>query len=357
MWRSFKIGSRALMTLIVCLLFTVFLIGFPQVSREAVKRGFKICGEIVIPSLFPFTCLALFFNRAPVRRFFVKILDPITNKWLHCDGAVGLILIMSLIGGYPVGAKMIADAVKEKRLNRENGAKLLLCAVNGGPAFYLVAVGCGMLGSEKAGLLMFCDNTAACLLMATVILRRAGIKMTDKKTDIGYADALVDSVLSAAQSMITISAFVVLFSCFGSCVAAIFGNRIGSVFTVLSEVTGGAMILSDRPIGWIAALLAWGGLAVHGQIFAVCREMPIRYGPYFLSRTIHAVLGGLLAALSERVFPITRETISAGTVRGAAVTSATSAFSLALILLSVIMMFYGRLILLEQKYSLPIKKK
>lgn len=47
----------------------------------------------------------------------------------------------------------------------------------------------------------------------------------------------------------------------------------------------------------VSAIIAWSGLAVHGQVASVLAETDISMKPYFLARFLHAVYAGVLTVL------------------------------------------------------------
>ena len=57
---------------------------------------------------------------------------------------------MSLIGGFPIGAKMTAELYCDGRLTENQAQRLNMFCMNAGPAFTVTAVGVSMLSSRRA---------------------------------------------------------------------------------------------------------------------------------------------------------------------------------------------------------------
>ena len=121
---------------------------------NGIRRGLSLCSGAVIPSLFPFMALSVFICKSYAADFFSAALRPVT-KFLKLPESAGGILLAAAIGGYPAAAKCINDAVLCGTLTQKTGARMLTFCVNPGPPFLIAAVGGAMLGSIKAGLMLF----------------------------------------------------------------------------------------------------------------------------------------------------------------------------------------------------------
>ena len=70
-------------------------------------QGLLYCGNILIPSLFPFMVLSSFAVKSGLSEFAGRILAPLTKKIFHTDGCAGAIILLGLVGGFPIGAKRV----------------------------------------------------------------------------------------------------------------------------------------------------------------------------------------------------------------------------------------------------------
>lgn len=95
--------------------------------------GIDLCLKVVIPSLFPFLILSAVLTEAT---FGMKLqfLRPICRKCRIPDGAAPLVLV-GLIGGYPVGAQCITRAWHKGQLSTADAHRMLGFCSNAGPAF------------------------------------------------------------------------------------------------------------------------------------------------------------------------------------------------------------------------------
>lgn len=77
-------------------------------------QGLLYCGNILIPSLFPFMVLSTFIVKSGIADALGKFLSPVTKRLFHTDGSVGVVILLGLTGGFPVGAKGVATLYSEK---------------------------------------------------------------------------------------------------------------------------------------------------------------------------------------------------------------------------------------------------
>lgn len=62
---------------------------------------------------------------------------------------------VGLFGGYPSGARAASSLYKSGKISRKQAESLMLFCVNPGAGFCVNAVGAALLGSEKAGSVIF----------------------------------------------------------------------------------------------------------------------------------------------------------------------------------------------------------
>lgn len=93
--------------------------------------GIALCISTVIPALFPFFILSCYFVSNIDS---IPILRPIT-KLLRMPGGSESYLAVGLLGGYPVGAKSIAQGYKAGAFDKENAERMLSFCSNAGPSF------------------------------------------------------------------------------------------------------------------------------------------------------------------------------------------------------------------------------
>lgn len=309
----------------MCAALAVLLLASPKPVGDGVRAGLRLCGDVIIPSLFPFMVLAGFVATSRVCAVLERVLLPLTYV-LRLPARAGAPLLMGLIGGYPVGARTLSIMVKQSNLDKDTAGRMLCFCVNAGPPFLLCAVGAGMFRSLQVGGLLLAAQVISTVVMGIVLglfepppdactVQRQGYRP--------YSTCFVQSVNDACTGMFSICAFVVLFSAITSLITATgaasaltaaitsqfpaLGKDLvnGILFGVLEVTTGCRTLGRCGYSGMLAtaALISFSGLSVIFQVMAAVHGSGISVRGFVFSRFVHALLTlGVFAGLL-RVFP------------------------------------------------------
>ena len=306
MTHKFFTAAKCLSLMLCCVLLTVF----SQGSREGAANGIKLSLNVLVPSLFPFMAVTNLFAQTGLCQRLGRPLKKTTKKLFGLSGAAAPVILMSLIGGYPVGASGIAQLRRQNALSDAEAEQASLFAVCAGPGFVISFVGAGLYGSSDIGFIIFAAQVMSVLLTAPLarLFRRKGVYCSNKELltpFLPFSRALVSSVYSAAKSMLIICAFVLIFSAFSG---MMFQMLPGSVFvtsaSAMLEVSSGVVNLTQGyPIEAVAFLIGFGGLCVHFQIFAALGEVRLSKNLFFLFRIIQGLLTAALTHAGLRLLP------------------------------------------------------
>ena len=322
MIRKILIAAKGLSLMLCCVLLTVF----SQGSREGAANGIKLCLNVLVPSLFPFMALTNLFAQTGLCQKLGKPLNKLTQKLLGLSGAAAPVILMSLIGGYPVGAAGIAQLRRQNALSGAEAEQAALFAVCAGPGFVISFAGAGLFGSVNIGLIIFAAQAISVLLTAPLarLLRRKEEYSSEKELSSSsspFSQALVGSVYSAAKSMLTICAFVLLFSAFsGILLQMLPGSAFLTAAAAMLEVSSGIVMLSrGSPVEAAAFLIGFGGICVHFQIFAALGEVRVSKALFFVFRIIQGLLTASLTHIGLRLLPQKEAVFSTSHIDRAAV--------------------------------------
>ena len=163
-----KKALRRLPLLAATLSAAALIVAMPSVSAAGVKKGLLICASSAVPSLYPFCVLSAFFVRSGLCGYLGKFLEKPVRVLFALPGSAGAAACMSFVAGYPVGAGMTAALFSDGRISQSDAQRMTLFCVNAGPAFVIGGVGAGMLGSVRAGVVIFVSLTLASLALGVL---------------------------------------------------------------------------------------------------------------------------------------------------------------------------------------------
>ena len=115
----------AIITLIPCGLFAYFLICYANAAISSIINGITSCLTIIIPALFSFMVLSTFLLESGLYRILSIPFYPLSKYVFRIEPSLFSIFILSQIGGYPIGAKLISELVISGRITKEEADKML----------------------------------------------------------------------------------------------------------------------------------------------------------------------------------------------------------------------------------------
>lgn len=298
--------------ILICL---VMLFRYPDESKNGVIKGIEICLYTIIPSLFPFMALSTYIIKSNILSPFYKVISPLSKLFFRQPPCAISVIIMSVIGGFPVGIKMTSDLYMQGQIAKEQAQRLCLFCMNGGPAFVITTVGLGMLGSMKAGIIVYISLCISALVSGVIssFIAEKNKEIAINRSEISLPiSSLSVAVSDTMQSIITICAWVILFSSAASCLQNMgLNEKVYMVTCSLLEVTNGCIILSDKAsISVIAGIIGFGGFCVHFQVLSFLKNTGIKYGYFLVSRVLNGVFSAILTQLFLFFMPVETDAFS-----------------------------------------------
>lgn len=308
----------------LCLL----LLHYPNAMATGISRGLSICSTVIIPTLYPFMLLAGLFANSSLCRHPGHLITAITRRLFGLPGCCGAAILLSFVGGYPAGAIAIAQLRQRGQITEEETRRMTVFCVNGGPGFIISTVGAGLLGSVRAGTLLFVAQITVSVVSG-ILLGRGHRHTSEALTaSLPPKKPMAQIVSDTCASLLTMCGFVVLAAAglalaegcgLARGLASLFKantTTISSILAAITEVSCGCIALAGggmlMPM-WLSLALSWGGLSVQGQLAAVLPQERIVGFRFWRWRLLHGVLSGSLAMALIALFPIHRSTLNSTT--------------------------------------------
>ena len=295
------------LVIILCCIFLIFK--FPQAVKIGVNEGINICFYTIIPSLFPFLTLSTYIVKSNIFSPFYKVFALPVKLLFKQPASTVSVIIMSMIGGFPVGIKMTNDLYKKEHITKEQAQRLCLFCMNAGPAFVITAVGTNMLKSTKAGIIIYCSLCISAFISGVISSLTAdksdnAIKVKNEKTL--QLSSLSASVTDAIQCIFNICAWVVLFSSITECINSFNLPEKAYIFiTSFIEVTKGCSVLTgNMALPIVTGIIGFGGICVHCQVLEYLKNMEIKYSYFFTTRLLNGILSAIISYIMFLLFPV-----------------------------------------------------
>ncbi len=309
----------------VLLSFSIILAFFGNFSY-AVKDGINLWVACVIPALFPYFFITAILTSLSIMGKFSNLLSPLTNKIFKVNGSLGYALFISLISGYPIGAKTVADLKNQGMLSSTEAVRASIICSSSSPMFLIGSVGSIMFNNKVFGALLFISHLLSVLLngfLFSFYKRKEKPKFNNfalfnKKVD----NLLSDAVYSAVTSILTVGGLITIFytlteilfslnllTPFIKGLTFIFKDENLSSSIVLGafECTKGLKALSNSNIEFLTLpislfICGFGGVSVICQSLAFLKSAKIKTAPFLLSKVTSAVIGFLIGLIFSFLF-------------------------------------------------------
>lgn len=299
---SIKTVFKAVASTVCIILF----IAQAESAASGARQALEVCAATIIPSMLPFMVISTYMLKSDILPALGKRSERICRRVFGLPGQAAVIFLMSMVGGFPVGAKLTADCVKCGQLTHNQGKRMLLFCVNPGPAFVINIVGSFMLGNQKAGVILLVSLCLASFFTGVISKifndKEEYVSNTEKKSS---ASPLVDSVSESISAIISICGWIVVFSAFLYIInESSLPEKVIQWLNMLAEVTGGCRIsASNFPLPLTAFVLGWSGLSVHAQIMTYLISVGLKYKYFAVARVFNASLSMGISYLLFKLFP------------------------------------------------------
>ena len=314
---------------------TLALLLYPQASMEAARTGIQLCGNVIIPSLFPFFVLSSLVVELGLAEYLGRLLERLMRPLFNVGGACASAFALGFIGGYPVGAKTAISLYQNGMCTKTEAERLLAFCNNSGPAFILGVVGAGVFASSRVGVLLCLAHALASICIGVLFRfygagqeRKSGGRRgtTPRFRAPRFTAAFTGAVKNSFLSTLNICAFVIFFtvviqmlvtSGFLPGVAQVLGTVLAPfgmtpewarrLLTGLVEISSGVWTLSGEGtlsgrLTMAAFILGWAGISVHCQVLSFLGDSGLSARTYLLGKLLHGGLAALFTAALAGAF-------------------------------------------------------
>ena len=313
---------------LVLIFILITLILNPSSNMEAFSRGIRVWATNVLPALFPFFLFTKLLCELNIIESFTNYLNPITKKLYNCGGISGYIYLMSIISGYPVGAKLVSDFYKNGIITSGQAHRIITFTSTSGPFFIIGTVGIGMFFNQKAGFIMLISHFISAILNGLIYRKYKNNEKTPEKiysfNNANNKNLLQDCMLNSIQSILIVGGYVSIFfllinmindlhifNPLLTLITKLFSEQLSNILKAilngLIEVTHGCLDLSEIGLSielktiLATALISFGGFSVHMQAYTFLKQSGISYKFFLLQKTTHTIISVIISLLFTRI--------------------------------------------------------
>lgn len=318
--------------LLIIIILLIRVVLNPSLSLKSAKDGILIWLNILLPSLLPFFIISEILIGFGFVDFIGKLLKPLMKPLFNVPGEGAFPLTMSMLSGYPVGAKLTSRLREKNLITKEEGNRLICFSSTSGPLFMLGAVSIGMLGDSSLIPLIIIPHYLSILVLGLFIgsfnAKDKYEKIDNKsgnlwqeiqdtyfswlKTKKSIGSLITSSVKESMDSILIIGGLVIFYSVLVETLFNInliqkiiidFSNflsmdsqLIKGIIVGFFEMTTGCKNIAEANINIMYKILAinfvigWSGISVHSQALSFINNTDLNGKLYIISKFFHGLL-------------------------------------------------------------------
>lgn len=307
-------------TLLIFFIIILIIIN-PTKYTSGTIEGLKLFVFSVLPGLFPFMLLTKLITEIGLIFNISQKFDKFSYKIFGTPGISIYALLMSILSGYPIGAKIIADLYAKDQITENEAKKMSVFCTTSGPIFVIGTVGSIMFKSLKIGIILYLSHILSSIFLGILVNvfsknkfskpPQKSIILSVKKTNI-----VAECINQTINSLFIVCAYITIFYLIGELLDTLkffntlnktlfplfskFGlkqnNFNGFIYGIL-EVTRGSKILSisseNSAIILTSGILSFSGLSIIMQSMAFLKTAKIKAHTFIFSKCVHSILSML----------------------------------------------------------------
>lgn len=300
-------------------------LSFAAGLSSGVTDGLKLFAACVLPSVFPYVFVTSVISSLKVTGKICNKLSPPMKRFFNLGGVTGYAFFMSVLAGYPMGAKIVSDMRRGELLSPAESVRAAVLCSTSSPMFLIASVGGVMFNDTRFGALLLACNFSGAVItgfLFSFYKRKEPLAKGGETANYAADDVFGESVNSAINSSLFVGGVITLFYVFietlirfkilaplTAATSKIFNSETlgcGLIYGLI-EYTRGLKAVSSAGISFLslpvsAFICGFGGLSVLMQSVTFLKKAKIKTAPFILGKLLCAVLNFVLGIVFAFIF-------------------------------------------------------
>lgn len=290
-----------------------FLLFFPKQAFAASSEGLKLWFYTVLPSLLPFLILSDVLIHTGKIPDLLKHFAPFFRKCFGLSVYGAYAFCLGLFCGYPMGAKLTADLLRENKIDLPEAEYLLTFSNNASPMFISSYILLNSLNAHHIALptffILYLSVGITSVIFRLRYRRFAVIPPQKEKTEASLKSSLsrlVDvSVMNGFETITRLGGYIILFSIGAAMITSLTDSLplLSRTLPGLVEITTGIHQIASSSLSFpikylmILTVTSFGGISAIAQTKGMLSGTPLSIGNYIAGKTVNAVCTFFLGLL------------------------------------------------------------
>lgn len=300
-----KLFDMILIISLIILMFSCLI--YKTIVFDTISYSLNIWVNTLIPSMFPFFVISDILINYNVDDYIPKFIINIIKKSFNISKNGSSIFLLSLISGFPAGARNIKNYYNKGLINIDEANHLILFTHFSNPIFIMSTVAILFLNNIKYGYIILISHYLGNFIIGILIRNKSSIdnKNYTKEKCIcqNFSKILISSIKSSIDTLLLILGTLTSFLIVSSFVIKFLNLPLyeGVILKGILEITMGLKSLSMINISDIykvvisSMFLSFGGLSIHLQVISQIVDIDIKYFNFLIARIYHSIISGLIS--------------------------------------------------------------
>ncbi len=306
----------------------ILILTNPKKFTSGTISGLTLFFNSVLPGLFPFMLLTKILTEIGAIYKLSYKCDKFTRTVFGTSGISLYAFLMSILSGYPIGAKIIGDLYQKNLITSKEAQMMSVFCTTSGPIFVMGTVGAIMLKSLTFGIILYASHILSSLFLGIInglIFKRKNkeevlICSKPLPTPPKSKNIIADCLAQTVNALFVVGAYITMFYLVAEIFDSlkIFDMIINSVSPIITkaggnseyvkgviygilEVTRGASTLSvfadKTAITLTCGILSFSGLSIIMQSMAFLKPAGVKTLSFILYKFLHMCLAMLICTL------------------------------------------------------------
>lgn len=279
----------------------------PEASVAGGQRAMQTWCAGVAPALFPFLALMPLLTSGEACIFYRRAFGALM-RLLDLPGEAAPAVFIGMLAGSPGGAIVVRRVACQAGMKRRDACRLALAVCGMSPAYLVIGVGGGLLGSSALGWQL---AGMQCAVQLTLLICLRGFRLAgEEAVEAIFEEGMQSSgIRRAVESALGVCGYMVIFGSVSAAIASFTGNAAGTALLAACDAPGGLAAISQwssrlrLPV--MSAVIGFGGLCIAAQNLDVLRTLGVGTGQYLCVRGIAALMMGGLGGIIMQESSIT----------------------------------------------------
>lgn len=297
---------------IVSFALIVLFVMFSGICVPEARNAVDLFLSSVLPVMFPFYVLSSVIVSGGFLSRVCAPLKSVTAKLFKLPPECGVAVILGLLCGFPVGAKITCDLKSRGDITADEAARLASFTNSVGPVFMASVIGGTCFGNVRTGLILWLAVSISSLLSGIILCNvnsreRACASCVNIHQYKAVKTDIPASILSSMNTVLYVGAVIIFFASLTSLLNLIpsLNAFAHSLLYSFLEITGGlTRLITDTHVSSLyvkcmltASFAAWSGCSVHMQVCGILSSEKVSLRYYFIGKIMQSVISPVITLI------------------------------------------------------------